>query len=222
MATVPTGKMERELRSYYLRWLANVGHTLDSMSSDALNQAMAEFEAGYRQIVEKWGGQAARQGFRAGFPAPKPLPLSVTPGFILSKMQEAAISASIASGLNARTIARGMLRAGMDKEFYKLERLARTEVVRAYWGNARAQAKELGMVLVWSSEDGPRTCDSCRAKDGLVVNDPTVFDHPNGRCTLIPTLPQLLDDKVRELPPEPHTELEPDPVRLQVDLEVVL
>ena len=199
MATVPTGRVERELRAYFRKWLQGLSPA-QLQDSAAIDLALADFSAGYQEVMEKWGGQAARQGFRAGFPAPTALPLSgAVPGHVMTGMQQAMLRAGIASGTGARTLARDMLRAGVTGEFYKVERLARTEVVRAYWGNARAQARELGMVLVWSSEDGPRTCPSCKAKDGLVVDDPTVYDHPNGRCTLIPTLPQLLEDSSRAL-----------------------
>lgn len=42
--------------------------------------------------------------------------------------------------------------------------------------------------MVWGSEDGPRTCAWCRERDGLVMDSPNLRDHPNGRCTPIPTL----------------------------------
>ena len=49
--------------------------------------------------------------------------------------------------------------------------------------------------MVWEAEFGPRTCEWCLARDGLVVEDPNIRDHPNGRCTLVPTLRSRLDYK---------------------------
>jgi hypothetical protein len=42
--------------------------------------------------------------------------------------------------------------------------------------------------MVWSAENGHRTCQYCLSRDGLVVEDANIRDHPQGRCTLVPTL----------------------------------
>jgi len=44
-------------------------------------------------------------------------------------------------------------------------------------------------VMLWSVEFGPRTCAWCKERDGMVVEYSHIRDHPNGRCTLAPTLP---------------------------------
>lgn len=189
MATVPTGRMERELRKQYLTWVKTLAPT------DNLVQRIDQYQRDSLALMNKMGGQVASLGALADFPAPKLLDLDPVAGVVYSDMKQAAIQAGIATGLNARTTARAMLNAGMDKSYRRLERLARTETVRAYWKNTWDSAAGLGLVMVWSSEKGPRTCHYCDSRDGLVVEDPSIRDHPNGRCTLLPMLPSRVDYK---------------------------
>lgn len=184
MGTVPTSRMERELRKHYLQWLA----ALPRHEND-LQAYIDKYQKESLAIISKLGGHAASLGALADFPVPKTLDLSPVAGVVYDQMKQAAISASITAGLNAKDAARQMLHAGLDKSYRRLERLARTETVSAYWNNQWDSTDGLGLVMVWSSEDGPRTCDYCRSRDGLVVEDRTIRDHPNGRCTLIPTFP---------------------------------
>jgi hypothetical protein len=189
MATVPTGLLERELRKQYLRWLAGLPKQQDVAGY------VDEFQRDSSRVIETLGGQAASLGALGDFPTPKLLPLSPRAGVIYSDMKQAAIQASIAAGLNAKDAARAMLRAGLDTNYKKLERLARTETVSAYWKNTWDSVDGLGLVMVWSAEEGPRTCDYCLSKDGMVVEERTIRDHPNGRCTLVPMLPSRVKYK---------------------------
>lgn len=182
MATVPTGRMELELRRLYFRWLHSLGDDTN------MDKAVDRFEKQSIALIDRLGGQAASLGALAGFPVPKRLDLSPHVGTIYSDMKQAAIQAGIQAGLNASTVARAMFRNGMDKSYHRLNRLARTETVSAYWKNSWDSIEGLDLVMVWSSETGPRTCDYCLSRDGLVVEDRNVRDHPNGRCTLLPTL----------------------------------
>lgn len=195
MGTVPTGQLERELRKLYLQWVSGL-----SRNADNLPGYIDQFRAESTRLINRLGGNIARLGVAtANFPAPKELDLSPVLNKVYDQMQQAAISAGIATGLNARDIASSMFRAGLNSSYNNLERLARTEVVSAYWQNQWNSVEGLGLVLVWGAENGPRTCPYCLAKDGLVVSDKFVRDHPNGRCTLIPTLPSRvgLRDKSR-------------------------
>lgn len=184
MGTVPTGILEKELRKLYLRWIsglpnaANINDYVDQFQRDSLN------------LIQSTGADIASLGALVGFPAPVWLELSVDPQYIFDEMKLAAIQAGIASGLNAKDIAKQMLNAGMDTSYSNLERLARTETTNAYWKNQWDSTDGLGLVMVWSAEGGSRTCDWCLNNDGLVVDDSSIRDHPNGRCTLIPTLPK--------------------------------
>lgn len=183
MGTVPTGRLERELRALYLRWLFGL-----SRNQGDLETYLAKFEADSRALIKRLGGRTAALGALADFPAPKTLELSPVAGVVYDQMKQAAISASITSGLQATDAARQMMRAGLDKSFRRLNRLARTETVSAYWKNTWDSVSDLPtIVLVWGAESSKRTCDYCLQRDGLVVEDPNIRDHPNGRCTLIPT-----------------------------------
>lgn len=184
MPTIPTGKLERELRKLYLQWLAGVPRHQDDLAA-----YINEFERKSRMLIVREGGRVASMGALADFPAPKLLELSPTAGTIYNQMHQAAIQASIAAGLNSRDVARQMLNAGLDKSYRRLERLARTETTNAYWKNGFDSIRDLPLiVMVWGSEESKKTCDYCLSKDGLVIEDSNIRDHPNGRCTPIPTL----------------------------------
>lgn len=191
MGTVPTNQLERELRKLYLTWLAGV-----PKHQDDLADYITSFETSSRALVTKLGGQTARLGALADFPVPKTLDLSPRADVVYNDMQQAAIKAGITAGLQSTDVARQMLHAGLDKSFRSLNRLARTETVSAYWKNQWDSVADLpAIVMVWGSEHGHRTCDYCLARDGLVVEDANIRDHPNGRCTLIPTLRSKLQYK---------------------------
>lgn len=184
MPTIPTGQMERELRKLYLQWLTGL-----SYDSKDLPAKLASFEARSQELIERLGGRTAALGALADFPVPKRLDLSPHIGTIYSDMQQAAIQAGIVAGLQSTDVARQMFSAGMDKSFNRLNRLARTETTNAYWKNAFDSIADLpALVMVWGSEDGKRTCPWCRERDGLVMASSELRDHPNGRCTPIPTL----------------------------------
>lgn len=188
MATVPTGTMERELRAAYLRWLKGLPSAAD------IEVYLKQWQRQAERIIAVYGGQAASLGALAGFPAPKTLSLPADiVQHIFEDMNKAAVSASITAGLNARDVARALLDAGMDKGYKDLERLARTETVDQYWTNQWDSARDLDLVMLWSTEESDRTCDECLERDGLVVWDESIRDHPNGRCTLKPTAISRVD-----------------------------
>lgn len=184
MPTIPTNRMERELRKAYLQWVA----ALPKHEND-VQDYIGVFERKSRSIITKMGGQVASLGALTGFPVPKTLELSPTAGVVYNEMRQAAISASITAGLNSREAARAMLTAGLGKNYKRLERLARTETTNAYWRNAWSSVADLPLiVMVWGAEESKRTCEYCLSRDGLVIEDGNIRDHPNGRCTPIPTL----------------------------------
>ena len=183
MATVPTSQMERELRKLYLQWLGGLSRQTD------ISSYIDKFERDSVKLISKLGGQAASLGALADFPVPKTLELSPHAGTVYSEMKQAAIKASITAGINSKDAARQILNAGLDKSYKRLERLARTETVSAYWKNSWDSIADLPLlVMVWGSEESKRTCDYCLSRDGLVLDDGNIRDHPNGRCTPIPTL----------------------------------
>lgn len=182
MGTVPTGRMERELRALYLRWLAGLPNAQDITAYIAL------FEQQSRELIGRLGGRAASLGALGDFPAPRYLELSPVAGVVYNQMEQAAIQAGLIVGLGSTDTARQLLNLGLEKGFNRLKRLARTETTNAYWQNTFRSVEKLpDIVLLWSSETSPRTCKWCIERDGLVVDDPNIRDHPNGRCTLVPT-----------------------------------
>ena len=192
MGTVPTNKLERELRKLYLRWLAGM-----PTDPSALKGYIKKFETESRALISKLGGQTASLGALAGFPVPKTLALSPAAGAAYNEMQQAAIKASITAGLGAKDVAQQMLNAGLGSSYKQLERVARTETVSAYWRNSWDSVAELDddVVMLWGAEISDKTCDYCIERDGLVVEDEDIRDHPNGRCTLVPTLRSRVDYK---------------------------
>lgn len=184
MPTVPTGKMEKELRKFYFRWVRGL-----AFDSSDIDEKLQTFIQQSSKLIEELGGRAAALGALADFPAPELLQLSPYAGKVYDQVQQTVIQASIYAGLNSRDAAQALFRAGMDKSYRRLERLARTETVSAYWKNAWDSVADLpDLVMVWGAEDGPRTCPWCRERDGLVMESPELRDHPNGRCTPIPTI----------------------------------
>lgn len=184
MPTIPTGQLERELRALYLRWISGL-----SVDSGNVSEQIESFRKSSELLISKMGGQVASLGALAGFPVPKYLELSSYSGKVYDQMQQAAIQAGIMAGISSKETAHAMFRAGMDKSYRRLERLARTETTSAYWKNAFDSVADLDdMVMLWGSETGPRTCDWCLERDGLVMDSPDLRDHPNGRCAPIPTL----------------------------------
>lgn len=187
MPTIPTGALERELRRLYMRWVAQLPkHAHD------LHNYVLRLERESIALIELMGGDIARRGAVGDFPAPRRLDLSPHVGTIYNDIEMAAIQAQIQLGLNPRQTARALQQAGVGKGYARLENLARTETVSAYWKNSWDSVDGLDLVMVWGAEDGSRTCAYCLAKDGLVVEDRNTRDHPQGRCTLIPTLPHLI------------------------------
>lgn len=188
MATVPTGRLERELRRLYMQWV----NQLPAHRGD-LEAYTQKFRRDSLALIDRMGGRVAMMGALADFPVPRELDLSPHIGTIYDDLKQAAISAGITTGLNPTDVARAMMQSGMDKSFNRLNRLARTETVSAYWKNAWDSSEDTGLVMLWGAERGPRTCDYCLERDGLVLDDPNIRDHPNGRCTPIPTHPSQVE-----------------------------
>lgn len=191
MATVPTGELEAKLRALYLRWVRQLPENPANMQAQ-----VDRFRRQSKQLIEREGGRIARLGVAADFPAPRELDLDLVIGTVYDDLELAVIQQQIATGLNPRLSASAMKAKSMDKSFNRLMRLARTETVRAYWKNQWDEVEGLpDIVMLWGAENGPRTCDWCKERDGMVVPGRGVRDHPQGRCTLVPTLRQSVEYK---------------------------
>ena len=142
MATVPTNRLERELRKLYLQWLAKLPNQKDVPSY------IDKFQRDSTRLISRMGGQVASLGALADFPVPRTLELSPHVGTVYDEMKQAAIKASITAGLNSKDAARQMLNAGLDKSYRRLERLARTETVSAYWKNSWDSVADLPLLVM--------------------------------------------------------------------------
>lgn len=183
MRGVPTARLERKLRAQYLRWVKSLPASRDPYAS------LQEFLRAAQALIQRAGGEVAFEGTEAGFPAPQDIPLDSSWAHVVDAFKEAVLRGGWTAGIHSREIARSLRDAGIDQVYHKLERFARTETVRAHWQRQWADAEGLDdIVMVWGSENSGRTCAWCKAKDGLVVKDKSIRDHPNGRCTLVPTL----------------------------------
>jgi hypothetical protein len=188
MPTIPTGEMEAALRRLYLLWLRELEYSDGTMAAK-----IKRFEEQSKKLISNYGGRVASLGAQLDFPAPKKLELSPYADKVYDEMQLAAVRAGIMTGISSKEAAQAMFRAGMDKSYNRLERLARTETTNAYWKNAFDSVADLpAIVMIWGSEESKRTCDWCRERDGLVMDSPNLRDHPNGRCTPIPTLRSMV------------------------------
>lgn len=89
------------------------------------------------------------------------------------------------------------------KADYNSIRLARTSINHAYQ-NATVQSSTMNPFvegIEWESAlIHGRTCQLCRDRHGKIYTaDSIELDHPNGLCTLLPYIPQSLDDIGEEL-----------------------
>lgn len=115
---------------------------------------------------------------------------------LLQRVGEAAyqqiareLAVGMALGLNPRDVAENM-RRGLRMTYGRAERIARTEMLRAYREVTRQSYLANRHVVtgwIWYSALDARTCPACWAMHGtLHTLDETLDDHPNGRCVMVP------------------------------------
>lgn len=195
MATVPTGDLDEALRVAYSDFIIKL--TRESVDID---KEMDLYLDRVSKAIKHHGGSIVARA-TTGFTTPTPIDLDEQLAPYRDKLKAAIVKGGITAGLNANEIASALVTSGVSTIHHDMARLARTEVVAAYWQDQWKEAEELDLVMVWSAEDGPRTCPYCLAKNGLVVEDKTIRDHPNGRCTLVPTLPELIPPRTKDKDP---------------------
>lgn len=100
---------------------------------------------------------------------------------------------------NPRAVAR-RLREAFGDDLSRALRLSRTETLRAYRTATNQQYRINDQLVVgwrWLCAKQARTCAACLALDGRWFPNETIQqDHPNGRCTSVPSL-RGLDDPSR-------------------------
>jgi SPP1 gp7 family putative phage head morphogenesis protein len=99
-----------------------------------------------------------------------------------------ALLTAVAAGWHPSTAAK-LLREALATSAYRAQRLARTEILRAYRSGTLELYRQSQVVRRWRwvASLSPRTCGACLAMHGQVLElEDTVFDHPNGRCVAVP------------------------------------
>jgi len=94
---------------------------------------------------------------------------------------------------------------GLNKAYYKAERVARSETMRVYYSAEKEAYKEnkIKELQFWATVPSERTCPECGElhtdtfKEG---EEPMLPIHPNCRCRYLPIVPDILkDEKMEEL-----------------------
>lgn len=102
----------------------------------------------------------------------------------------------VALGENPNLVAK-RLRKALETNSFKAQRIARTEVLRAYRGSMREKflASKAVAGWTWISARGTRTCAMCYAMHGTQHESQTAMaTHPNCRCSQAPrTVNSLLN-----------------------------
>jgi SPP1 gp7 family putative phage head morphogenesis protein len=99
-----------------------------------------------------------------------------------------ALLTAVAAGWNPR-VAQNLLREALATTAYRAQRIARTEMLRAYRMGTLEIYRQSGAVKKWRwvAALSPRTCGVCLSMHGRVIDlDITIHDHPNGRCVVVP------------------------------------
>lgn len=195
MNQIKTSKLERTLTSVYRRWLAACDSETPTRTD--IQRLRAELDAFFATD----GAYLDNLNKQLQFPRTVDRQLIQQTDRILTRFEEKSIQGGILAGIHPTVTAQSMSHY-TDETLISLKRLVRTETVRAMWQDQRQAIQDTpGMGLAWVCEPR-RACPQCKARDGLIVENPNIYDHPNGRCTLAPV---LLDDlPIRPLPPVPE------------------
>ena len=127
------------------------------------------------------------------------------------------LSQGISEGQNPNVLARKMRDTVSGIGIARARMIARTEVIRAHAESKLNTFQALGLEDVeveaeWSTADDERVCPKCHAMEGKVFTLAGAREmlplHPNCRCTWIPHLPDLSEEKPEEPVKEPETDVE--------------
>lgn len=203
MKQIKTSKLERTLVGVYRRWLAACDNETPTRSD--IHRLRTELDAFFATD----GAYLANLNAQLQFPQTINRSLVQQTDRILTSFEEKAIQGGILAGLHPTVTAQAMSHY-TNEALYSLRRLVRTETVKAMWQDQRQAVADMpGMALMWVCEPR-RACPTCKARDGLIVENPNIYDHPNGRCTLAPV--SLEDLPIRPLPPVPEYDRATSPV----------
>lgn len=165
-------RLELKLRSNWLSWMDSLGSQLpdpDQLSTFLSSQSKLIFTSVHHYYPDQVTVPPSLQS--AG-----------------DTLYRGLIQSALASSAGSVEVAEAIRRKSLDLSLYKAETIARTEMVRSHWSRSWEDAQEFipsDGLMFWSSERGPRTCSSCLARNNTVISDPSVQDHPRGRCAPI-------------------------------------
>jgi SPP1 gp7 family putative phage head morphogenesis protein len=115
-----------------------------------------------------------------------------------------ALLTAVAAGWNPRTAAK-LLREALATTAYRAQRIARTEMLRAYRLGTLEIYRQSGVVKKWRwvAALSPRTCGVCLSYHGRVFDaESVIFDHPNGRCVTVPVTDESIIDTPQDTLPD--------------------
>ena len=203
MKQIKTSKVERTLVGVYRRWLATCDNATPTRAD--IHRLRTDLEAFFAAD----GAYLANLNKQVQFPRTVDRQLIQQTDRILTRFEEKAIQGGILAGLHPTVTAQSMQHY-TDETLYSLKRLVRTDTVRAMWKDQRQAVADMpGVALMWVCEPR-RACPTCKARDGLIVENPNIYDHPNGRCTLAPV--PLEDLPIRPMPPAPEYDRATSPI----------
>jgi len=115
-----------------------------------------------------------------------------------------AILTAVAAGWHPTTAA-NLLREALATSAYRAQRIARTEILRAYRAGTLELYRQSGVVKRWRwvSSLSRRTCGACLAMHGREFDvERAVYDHPNGRCVVVPITDATTGELARDTTPD--------------------
>ncbi len=150
---------------------------LNRLSFQHVAEEAETYLVSYRQQLEEFGGAVIN-----GTPAP-----------FLEDLCQAVrtdvadtIADGIREGWSPKTVA-AHLSEVMDGERWKLERIARTEMMRIQFAGMQTRYAAAGIETA-TRINGPNPCPECAAASGEKVPIDEMNDHPLGECDFVPDI----------------------------------
>jgi SPP1 gp7 family putative phage head morphogenesis protein len=115
-----------------------------------------------------------------------------------------ALLTAVAAGWHPRTAAK-LLREALATSAYRAQRIARTEILRAYRAGTLELYRQSSTVKRWRwvASLSRRTCAACLAMHGREFDvERAVYDHPNGRCVVVPITDATTGEIARDTTPD--------------------
>ena len=115
-----------------------------------------------------------------------------------------ALLTAVAAGWHPTTATK-LLREALATSAYRAQRIARTEILRAYRAGTLELYRQSNVVKRWRwvASLSRRTCGACLAMHGREFDvERAVYDHPNGRCVVVPITDATTGELARDTTPD--------------------